>query len=81
MQTSLAPRPRSLGQPGILSDLRALPAILRREWRIFTRYPSWMIALFIWPLIFPMMYILTAPRAFRPRWKRTGSLYAKNRCK
>jgi ABC-2 type transport system permease protein len=58
MQTSLTPR--SLGQPGILSDLRAFQAILRREWRIFTRYPSWMIALFIWPLIFPMMYILTA---------------------
>jgi|SRR5215216_1420563 len=60
MQTSLAPRPRSLGKPGLLSDLRAFQAILRREWRIFTRYPSWMIALFIWPLIFPMMYILTA---------------------
>src|SRR5574341_1930083 len=60
MQTSLAPRPRSLGQPGFLSDLRAFQAILRREWRIFMRYPSWVIALFIWPLIFPMMYILTA---------------------
>ncbi|HEX9840155.1 MAG TPA: ABC transporter permease [Anaerolineales bacterium] len=58
MQTSLTPR--SLGQPGILSDVRAFQAILRREWLIFTRYPSWMIALFIWPLIFPMMYILTA---------------------
>ena len=58
MQTPLTPR--SLGQPGILSDVRAFQAILRREWRIFTRYPSWLIALFIWPLIFPMMYILTA---------------------
>ncbi|HEX6268816.1 MAG TPA: ABC transporter permease [Anaerolineales bacterium] len=58
METSLTPR--SLGQAGFLSDLRALQAILRREWRIFTRYPSWVIALFIWPLIFPMMYILTA---------------------
>lgn len=58
MQTPLTPR--SLGQPGILSDVRAFQAILRREWLIFTRYPSWMIALFIWPLIFPMMYILTA---------------------
>jgi ABC-2 type transport system permease protein len=27
---------------------------------IFSRYPSWIIALFIWPLIFPMMYIFTA---------------------
>lgn len=58
MQTSLSPG--SLGQPGILSDVRALAAIVRREWRIFTRYPSWIIGLFIWPLIFPMMYILTA---------------------
>ena len=51
---------RSLGQPGFLSDARAFLAVLRREWTIFTRYPSWIIALFIWPLIFPMMYILTA---------------------
>src|SRR5215207_111566 len=57
MDTSLA---RSLGQPGLKSDLRALFAIMRREWVIFTRYPSWVIALFIWPLIFPMLYILTA---------------------
>ncbi|HJR78902.1 MAG TPA: ABC transporter permease [Anaerolineales bacterium] len=58
METSLTPH--SLGQPGFRSDWRALQAILQREWRIFTRYPSWVIALFIWPLIFPMMYILTA---------------------
>lgn len=57
METSFSPR--SLGQPGILSDVRAFGAVLLREWRIFMRYPSWMIALFIWPLIFPMMYILT----------------------
>ena len=57
METSLLPR--SLGQPGFISDLRAFGAILLREWRIFMRYPSWIIALLIWPLIFPMMYILT----------------------
>ena len=57
METTLPSR--SLGQPGLLSDLRAFLAILKREWRIFRRYPSWIIALFIWPLIFPMMYILT----------------------
>lgn len=60
METSLASRHRSLGQPGLGSDLRAFLAVVRREWTIFTRYPSWIIALFIWPLIFPMMYILTA---------------------
>ncbi|HJS18888.1 MAG TPA: ABC transporter permease [Anaerolineales bacterium] len=52
--------PRSLGKSGLQSDVRALFAVVRREWTIFTRYPSWIIALFIWPLIFPMMYILTA---------------------
>ena len=57
MQTSLT---GSLGKPGLGSDLRALFAVMRREWVIFTRYPSWVIALFIWPLIFPMLYILTA---------------------
>ena len=58
MQAILSPR--SLGKPGFLSDLRAFWAIARREWTIFKRYPSWIIALLIWPLIFPMMYILTA---------------------
>jgi ABC-2 type transport system permease protein len=58
METTLTPR--SLGQKGFLSDARAFSAILRREWTIFTRYPSWIIALIIWPLIFPMLYILTA---------------------
>ena len=57
MQTSFT---GSLGRPGLGSDLRALLAVMRREWVIFTRYPSWVIALFIWPLIFPMLYILTA---------------------
>jgi ABC-2 type transport system permease protein len=58
METTLSPQ--SLGKPGIASNLRALFAVVRREWTIFMRYPSWIIALFIWPLIFPMMYILTA---------------------
>jgi ABC-2 type transport system permease protein len=57
MQTSLT---GSLGKPGFGSDLRALFTVMWREWVIFTRYPSWIIAMFIWPLIFPMLYILTA---------------------
>jgi ABC-2 type transport system permease protein len=60
MEATLAPRPRALGQAGFGSELRALQAVIHREWVIFTRYPSWVIALFIWPLIFPMMYIFTA---------------------
>ncbi len=50
----------SLAVPGFSSDLRAFWAVVRREWTVFVRYPSWIISLFIWPVIFPMGYILTA---------------------
>lgn len=51
----------SLGyQRSLLAEARALAAVARREWTIFRRYPSWIIALFIWPLIFPAVYILSA---------------------
>jgi ABC-2 type transport system permease protein len=42
------------------SELRALWAVIHREWLIFRRYPSWIVALFIWPVIFPAAYILSA---------------------
>src|SRR5512133_1752061 len=51
---------QSLAAPGVFSDLQAFRAVVRREWTIFIRYPSWIIALFIWPVIFPSGYILTA---------------------
>lgn len=58
MKSELSVQP--LAVPGFLSDLQAFWAVVRREWTIFVRYPSWVIALFIWPVIFPMGYILTA---------------------
>jgi ABC-2 type transport system permease protein len=45
---------------GLPAEWRALLAVVRREWTIFRRYPSWIIALFIWPVIFPMAYILSS---------------------
>lgn len=42
------------------AELRAFWAVVRKEWIIFVRYPSWVIALFIWPIMFPLIYILTA---------------------
>ena len=50
----------SLATPGFTSDLRAFWAVVRREWVIFVRYPSWIISLLIWPILFPMGYLLTA---------------------
>jgi ABC-2 type transport system permease protein len=47
-------RPRAAG------GLRALWAVVRREWLIFIRYPSWVLALIVWPVLFPALYILTA---------------------
>src|SRR5262245_18563093 len=42
------------------SELRALLAIARKEWMIFRRYPSWVLAFFIWPVLFPFGYIFSA---------------------
>lgn len=50
----------SLARPGFAANLGAFWAVTRREWTIFVRYPTWVIALFIWPMIFPMAYLLTA---------------------
>jgi ABC-2 type transport system permease protein len=52
-QTTLVQR--SLG-----SELRALRAVAGKEWTIFVRYPSWVLALLIWPILFPVGYIFTA---------------------
>lgn len=46
-------------RPGLSGELRALAAVARRSWLLFVRYPSWVIAFFIWPLIFPLSYFLT----------------------
>jgi len=49
----------SLSHRDFLSQIRALLAVVRREWVIFLRYPSWVVGLIIWPVIFPAGYILT----------------------
>jgi ABC-2 type transport system permease protein len=48
----------SLSRTNLAAELRALAAVTRREWRIFRRYPTWIVALVIWPIIFPAAYIL-----------------------
>lgn len=50
----------SLARPGFFTDLLSFGAVVWREWLIFVRYPTWVISLFIWPIIFPMGYLLTA---------------------
>lgn len=42
------------------SELRALWAIAKKEWVLFRRYPSWIIAFFIWPVLFPFGFIFSA---------------------
>jgi len=44
----------------ILAELRALLAIAKKEWLYVRRYPSWIISLIVWPVIFPLAYILSA---------------------
>jgi ABC-2 type transport system permease protein len=51
---------RTFTQRSVASELRALLAIAHKEWTIFRRYPSWVIAFVIWPVLFPLGYIFTA---------------------
>ena len=50
----------ALSRSNFLAELGSLWAVVRREWTIFRRYPSWYLAMFIWPIIFPAAYILIA---------------------
>lgn len=50
----------SLCHPSLGGELRALWQIFLREWRQFVRYPTWVIGLLIWPVLFPATYILSA---------------------
>jgi len=44
----------------LAGEWNGLIAVARKEWFYFVRYPTWIISLFVWPLIFPMAYILSA---------------------
>lgn len=50
----------SLSKPSFGGGVRAFWGVARKEWIIFRRYPSWVVALLIWPIIFPAVYIFTA---------------------
>src|ERR1041385_8079315 len=52
--------PGTLSQAGWRSDLRALGSVFWREWPIALRYPGFIVALIVWPVILPAGYILSA---------------------
>lgn len=51
---------KSLVHRTLSSDLRALFAVAWKEWRIFRRYATWLLAVFVWPVLLPFGYIFTA---------------------
>ncbi len=44
----------------LLGDLQALWWVAKKEWFYFVRYPTWIINMLLWPVIFPLGYILSA---------------------
>lgn len=61
MSTQIQSAPQfSLSDRSLASELRAFGAVVRRRWTTFLRYPSWVLSLLIWPLIFPIAYIFSA---------------------
>ncbi|MEZ4862860.1 MAG: ABC transporter permease [Caldilineaceae bacterium] len=47
-------------QRSFYSEIRALLVMARKEWTIFRRYPSWVFAFIVWPVIFPLGSIFSA---------------------
>lgn len=43
-----------------MSRINTIMAVAKKDLTQMTRYPTWIIQLIIWPLIFPLMYILSA---------------------
>jgi ABC-2 type transport system permease protein len=64
METTSAPRALAPVETGtferLAAELRALWMVTRKEWLYLRRYPTWIVQMFVWPLIFPMGYILSA---------------------
>ena len=50
----------ALTHRSLASELRAILAVARKDWIIFRRYPSWIMALLIWPVLLPVAYVYTA---------------------
>ena len=71
--------PISLSRRTWLAEIRALLAVVRREWIIFRRYPSWIVALILWPVIFPMVYIFTARSLAGPDGSEPGLVHPGSR--
>jgi len=44
----------------VLNRLRVIFAVFRKDFIQLVRYPAWIFQLLIWPLIFPLIYILSA---------------------
>lgn len=43
-----------------MQRIRTILAVMRREFIVIIRYPTWIIEVIIWPMIFPLLYILSA---------------------
>lgn len=63
----------ALPQRSLSSQLGALWATARKEWLIFKRYPSWIMAFIIWPALFPFGYIFAAKALGGPNGSALGT--------
>lgn len=44
----------------MVEHLRTAAAVLRKEWIVLRRYPTWIAAVLVWPALFPAMYVFMA---------------------
>lgn len=44
----------------MVQHLRTVAAVFRKEWINMRRYPTWVVAMLVWPALFPAMYVFMA---------------------
>lgn len=54
-------------RPPFGSRFRALGAMVYRDWLIYLRYPTWVARFLIWPILFPLGYLLAARALAGPK--------------
>lgn len=56
-----------------MKRLRTIAAVARKDIAQFLRYPSWIAQIIIWPMIFPLVYILSAVGMAGPNKEGLGA--------
>src|SRR5690625_4152419 len=57
--------------------LRVAGATMRKEWTVLIRYPTWIVGLLVWPIMFPASYVFLADALSGPTGQAAAAFGAR----